>query len=151
MYLAVYKGNREGRGWDVFKARAADWAIRLFTRGQYSHCELVVPLIDGKYQCYSASIRDGGVRCKVMELPLVKWDLIPVKLAQRDVHLFFEQTQGKPYDLLGALGVVLPLRQSGRAWFCSEWCAAALGLERPHKHSPNSLARLVLRGVGGFV
>ena len=32
--------------------------------------------MEREYECYSASLRDGGVRRKIMPLPSAKWDLI---------------------------------------------------------------------------
>ena len=84
IYLALYRGRRNGTGWRVWFARAADRLTRKLTRGRYSHCEIAVMLTEKNnggqavYQCYSASIRDGGVRTKVMPLPEAKWDLIPL-------------------------------------------------------------------------
>ena len=71
IYLALYKGRRDGYGWRVWCARATDWLTRILTRGQYSHAEIVVRAHPqaSVYTCYSASIRDKGVRCKVMPLP----------------------------------------------------------------------------------
>ena len=82
IYLALYKGHRDGSGWRVWCARATDWLTRILTRGQYSHAEIAVRLPENdvadaaQYECYSASIRDGGVRLKTMPLPGNKWDLI---------------------------------------------------------------------------
>ena len=67
LYLALYKGNREGWGIASIKARFGDWITRKITRGIYSHCEIAYPLPSGGYACYSSSIRDGGVRMKVLE------------------------------------------------------------------------------------
>ena len=50
--------------------------IRWWTGSQYSHCELVV-----RGTCYSSSVRDGGVRAKVMALPSDKWDVIELPWA----------------------------------------------------------------------
>ena len=67
IYLALYRGRRDGTGWLVWLARATDWLTRVLTRGRYSHCELAVRLPETageqEYECYSASIRDKGVRC----------------------------------------------------------------------------------------
>ena len=55
-----------------------DWkdkAIRFFTRGQYSHCEMAVANGD-EWDCYTSSPRDGGVRMKTMKLSPTEWDLI---------------------------------------------------------------------------
>ena len=152
VYLALYKGRRDGAWYQpkVAAARLSDWIIRTLTRSPYSHCELAVliPPPDGDpddhavFDCYSSSIRDGGVRLKTMPLPADKWDLIPVNQqdAYIDVLNYFAQTRGKPYDFIGACGVVLGIKGSLKKWFCSEWCAAALGVQYPDRYSPQALA-----------
>lgn len=47
LYLALYKGNREGWGIASIKARFGDWITRKITRGIYSHCEIAYPLPSG--------------------------------------------------------------------------------------------------------
>ena len=151
IYLALYKGHRDGRGWRVWCARATDWLTRALTRGQYSHCEIAVRLTEknnggqAAYQCYSASIRDGGVRCKTMPLPSDKWVLIPMPSAPADharLAALWQRTAGQPYDLTGALGVVFGLPENRRRWFCSEWVGKALGLSESWRFSPNDLAAI---------
>ena len=145
VYLALYKGHRDGAWYQpkVSAARLGDWLIRTFTRSPYSHCEIAVNKGNGQYACYSASLRDGGVRCKTMPLPDDKWDLIPIRDADAydRVWALYQNTRGAKYDFGGALGVVLPIRQAAQKWFCSEWCAAALGLPWEERVSPNSLAK----------
>ena len=148
IYLALYKGRRDGSGWRVWRARATDWLTRALTRGQYSHCEIAVrehPQAS-VYTCYSASIRDKGVRRKVMPLPTAKWDLIPlpsVPEAHEQLQRVWTATEGQGYDLMGALGIAFALPQNRRRWFCSAWCAAALGLPAGWRWSPNDLAAIV--------
>lgn len=152
IYLALYKGRRDGAWYQpkVAAARLSDWIIRTLTRSPYSHCELAVliPPPDGDpddhavFDCYSSSIRDGGVRMKTMTLPADKWDLIPINQldAYIDVLNYFARTRGKPYDFVGACGVILGIKGSLKKWFCSEWCAAALGVQYPDRYSPQALA-----------
>lgn len=144
IYLALYKGRRDGAWYqpDIAAARLSDWIIRLFTRSPYSHCELAVLRTDGQYDCYSSSIRDGGVRVKTMPLSAEKWDLIEIRQPEIQVRTadLFQRTKGQPYDWTGALGIVLRTRHSPAKWFCSEWCAAALGLDAPERYCPNTLA-----------
>ncbi|EEG24791.1 Uncharacterised protein [Eikenella corrodens] len=122
------------------------------TRGRYSHCELAVRLpetADGQeYECYSASIRDGGVRWKRMPLPADKWDLIPLDDAMLHAHTvgLYLRTAGQGYDLPGAFGVVFGLPENRRRWFCSEWVGAALGLSESWRFSPNDLAVIANMG-----
>lgn len=142
IYLALYKGRRDGAWYqpNVAAARLGDWLIRTFTRSPYSHCEIALHKGGGQYACYSASIRDGGVRVKTMPLPSEKWDLIPVRATEAQVRAAFETTRGAKYDWLGATGVITRWRHDKRKWFCSEWCAAALGVQYPDRYSPQELA-----------
>jgi len=115
--------------------------IRWWTRSQYSHCELVV---DG--WCHSSSLRDGGVRRKLVELDPEHWDFIvlPDHLVLR-VLQHFALTQGQAYgwfDLLRSQVLNTADDEPGAA-FCSEWCAAALGLPNPTTYSPRTLADTV--------
>ena len=119
IYLALYHGHRGGMGWRVWAARFTDGLTRILTRGRYSHCEIAVRLpetADGQeYECYSASLRDGGVRMKTMPLPSAKWDLIPLPdgVGER-LHGLWEETQSQGYDLPGAFGVVFGLPENRR-------------------------------------
>ena len=151
IYLALYHGHRDGTGWRVWCARATDWLTRVLTRGRYSHCEIAVRLPETageqEYECYSASIRDKGVRMKTMPLPSAKWDLIalPDGVGWRLATLW-AQTQGQGYDLPGAFGVVFRLPENRRRWFCSEWVGAALGLSESWRFSSNDLAVIARMG-----
>lgn len=141
VYLALYKGRKSGRSPKALAMRFADWVIRKATRGIYSHCEIAVALGDGVFECYSSSLRDGGVRCKVMRLPSDKWDLIEINKAGTSVSAFFVATQSCGYDWLGVVGFPWGLNMRDK-WFCSEWCAYVLGLPKPHRYTPSGLAVL---------
>ena len=84
-----------------------------------------------------------------MLLPADKWDLLEIRdvEAHEKVWALYQATQGAKYDYLGALGVVLPIRQATQRWFCSEWCAKALGLGQPERFSPSRLAHCLSDGV----
>lgn len=135
MQMAFYKG----------RTRLFDRLVQWWTRGPYSHCELV---ING--ECYSASLRDGGVRSKMIDLASGRWDVMPLPphLAttdhQADALIWFMAHAGAGYDVAGLFGFVLPCRaHSRRRWFCSEPVAEALGIKRSWTISPNSLAERV--------
>jgi len=155
VYLALYKGRKRGKTPREQWQRLMDWAVRWATNGQYSHCEIAVKhSFADDYHCYSASLRDGGVRSKTMPLPADKWDLLEIRDvdAYDKVWALFQQTRGAKYDYCGALGLVLPIRQARQRWFCSEWCAKALELGQPEKFSPNRLAHCLaggIRNIGG--
>ncbi len=147
VYLALYKG----------KGNWVDKVIRLFTRGKYSHCELAVEkrrFIRGGhyeheyyYECYSSSPRDGGVRCKEINLDNGNWDLIRIPTVnERRIKAIFNETEGMKYDLLGAIGVVIPfIKQEKNRYFCSEWCARVLKIKAGAKLSPTRLAEVIIK------
>lgn len=146
IYLALYKGRKQGLKPHAILARFSDWLTRKLTRGPYSHCELAIKQEDGCYYCLSSSIRDGGVRSKVMPLPDEKWDLIQICISEntyRKIIEFFQQNKGKKYDFLGALGVVFKFKQSQNRYFCSEFVAEALGYEEAWRFSPNDLVAVL--------
>ena len=151
IYLALYHGHRGGTGWRVWAARFTDGLTRILTRGRYSHCEIAIRLAgqdsEPQYECYSASLRDKGVRRKTMPLPSAKWDLIalPDSVGGR-LHSLWKETRGQGYDLPGAFGVVFGLPENRKRWFCSEWVGKALGLSESWRFSPNDLAVIANMG-----
>lgn len=148
VYLALYKGQKQGKDIKSYLARLLDHSIRAITQSPYSHCEIAVVYTATQYKSYSASSRDKGVRCKTMELPSDKWDLISLsEHVILDTIDLYEETQGEKYDYLGVLRFIFPfLKPSPTRWFCSEWCAQALGLENPAQYSPSRLVKK-LQGV----
>lgn len=128
--LAMYKG----------KGTFVNQFIRWWTGSIYSHCELVV---DGV--CYSSSLMDGGVRGKVIDLDSGNWDMIDLPWASGSkVVGHFVATDHQMYGLTSLVVNQLFNRNVlGEAPFCSEWCAAALGLPNPSTYSPSSLLDLV--------
>ena len=71
------------------------------------------------FDCYSASVRDGGVRCKQIDLPEAdKWDLICLdNVTEAQIKSYFNRTAGAKYDWWGALGVVLGIKQKRKQIF----------------------------------
>ena len=132
--LALYKG----------RGKLGNRITRWWTGSIYSHCELVVCGV-----CLSASFMDGGVRAKQIDLDSGHWDVIPLPWADvAQVLAFFEQTKGRAYDWLGLFRGQLFNRggRDGSKYFCSEWCAEAIGIPAAEMYSPARLGELV-----GFV
>ena len=140
LFIAFYKG----------RGTATDLLIRRHTRSRFSHCELVHaddrPAPGERALCLSASIRDDGVRRKVVALDAAKWEVVAAPpWAAPDAWARAEREVGKPYDVLGlalSQAVRMHLHAPGR-WFCSEICAYALGLARPASYAPGDLHRRV--------
>lgn len=159
VYLALYKGKKTGRKPTALLARFSDWLTRKLTKGAYSHCEIAVERIEYTsghhyeheihYDCYSSSIRDGGVRCKEIDLnDKNKWDLVLLNdVTEADVKFYFNVTKGHKYDWWGAIGIVLGIKQKRSKYFCSEWCFNAIkGGDQGWRFSPNQLAAIFKKG-----
>ena len=134
--LAFYKG----------RSRPFDRLIQWWTRGPYSHCEVATHRsASGAAWCISASYLDGGVRGKWIVLDLDRWDIVPVSSVDTAVaHEWLAKHAGRKYDLAGLLGFVWrPQAGSRRRWFCSEACAAILGIQEAWRFDPNTLACVV--------
>lgn len=139
VYLALYKG----------KGKFGNGLVRWWTRSQYSHCEMVVDGVS-----YSSSIMDGGVRSKVITFDDQKWDLmtLPESMGQRVIE-YFEATKGQSYSWIDLIRSQLFNRSHDEpeAAFCSDWCAAALGIPNSTAYSPRTLADLLRWSRGGFI
>lgn len=139
VYLAFYKG----------KGDFLNKVVRLFTHSKYSHCAIVAHCIE-----YSSTSRMGGVYAKRLYIPydVKEWDLVPVDIPAQDVVAFYNRTKHCKYDYLGALGIVFTVfKQKKSRYFCSEWCAECLGLDKPYKCTPGSLYDYARLGNGSKV
>ena len=144
VYLSLYKGPT-----DDFLHTVSHWvtcavlSIRDFSFTKYSHTEI---FIDGI--AYSSSVRDGGVRSKIINLHSGKWDWIDITddLGKEGADYaldVFNIKKGRKYDWFGALGFGIPfLKQDKTKEYCFEINAEMLGLQKPHKYTPNRLIKI---------
>lgn len=64
--------------------------------------------------------RDGGVRCKEINVKDGKWDLIQLdNINEEQVKVYFEKTKDAKYDWRGVFGLVLGFREKKSKFFCS--------------------------------
>ena len=138
--VAFYKGlSAPRRDW-------TDWLICKWTKGQYSHTELI---INGFM--YSSSPRDGRVRAKPHKIDNKTWDYIEVEASKENILTFFKMTKDDKYDWFGILGFIIPIKDRTHNWFCSEWVSNALKIsgckklwtKESSKISPNKLYSLL--------
>jgi hypothetical protein len=115
--------------------------IHWWDKTDNSHCEVSANwLANGAHRCMSASMLDDGVRAKTLTLTPDKWRVYEVPAEPAVALDWFEQHEGDRYDLLGLFGFVIrPIKGWLRAWFCSEACAAMLGLPEAWRYTPRSL------------
>lgn len=149
MYIAFYKYKTPVTNWRSFVNRAMHEVICLFTRSKYSHCELVITeqnltlndvLSRLSLDCYSSSVRDGGVRKKEMMLKKERWDIVKISADKQKAIDAFNDCNGQKYDFLGAIKGVIPFfPQSKNRWYCSEIVAFSLGFEKKAGKTPQSL------------
>ena len=123
-------------------------AIRLISRGPYSHVELRFP--DG--QAVRSSEKDGGVRWKELPKTASHWDTIhvPVKSVSK-IRDWCQGQLGCKYDWKGILQFIWPqVRQNPKRWYCSEFVHRALTADDTIKldsviRSPNRLYKLLTK------
>lgn len=117
-----------------------DKAIALWTGSKYSHVELVI-----NSDWYSTSPREGKVRRKKLIPKEWHWDFVEVQANISHVVDLYDKTRGSKYDWKGIwLTQFFPFdRHSKNKYFCSEWCAKALQLDKPYKYSPGRLYKKV--------
>lgn len=129
MKIAFYKGTRP------FPQSLFTQAVRWWTGGAYSHCEIVFS--DGISA--SSSFIDGGVRFKSIDYD-DHWDFLELHQNEIDVRKWFRAHEREKYDVLNLFGFIWRRKDGSRKkWTCSEACASALGLEEPWRYDPNSL------------
>ena len=140
MKIAFYKGTT-----------IIDNLISWWTRGPYSHCEILFTM-DPKTkiaQCASSN-RGIGVAFDNITLTPAEWDIMDLPNANyQDCVKWFNDHAGEQYDYTGLLGIISPIGNEYNHWFCSEACAASLGIPEPWRFDPNRLA-VVLKAMGGI-
>lgn len=129
MKIAFYKGRKR-----IFNRLVSWW-----TRGPYSHCELV--LDDGL--SVSASFMDGGMRYKRIEFNPDHWDFIEIGaetpvIRERITKLLTPKP--RKYDILGLAGFVFRrISDDKDKMFCSESTLFMIGVYDPWRFDPNTL------------
>ncbi|TLP45953.1 hypothetical protein FDK21_09980 [Cohaesibacter sp. CAU 1516] len=143
----------DGLTFAFYKARGdfQNKLVRWSTRSHYSHCEVIFSLaeLEQTVLCHSSSSRDGGVRSKDVYLHPDHWDLVHLPLCFFDperADRLLTESAGARYDYPGILlSHVFSLnRHSESRWFCSEFCAALIGIPNPHTYSPQALYDLLI-------
>lgn len=127
--------------------------VAWWQRSDTSHCEIVVESLGSAFRCASASWVDGGVRYMVNDLPASKWRLYEIDSGNVEAaKAWMQRHAGAKYDWLGLLGFVVRPATAGKSgrWWCSEACAAMLGLNEPWRYCVADLenaCRLIGRQV----
>jgi hypothetical protein len=134
MKVAFYKGKKR-----LFNKLVSWW-----TRGPYSHCELVFS--DG--QSASSSFMDGGVRYKRILFDNGHWDFIELgpKFDEQKAREWFDKHLGDGYDVAGIIGFVNPrVSQDKQKEFCIEAVLSALEFTESWRYNLNTAYSALLR------
>lgn len=101
-----------------------DWAIRLFSGGSYSHCEIIFS--DGYFFSARPFSRVSYTHRRITS----RWDVIDIPCTieeEEAIRKWCDGELGCGYDWLGILRFLFDeVRPSDNRWFCSEICAAVL-------------------------
>ena len=115
--------------------------VRLRTRSEYSHCGIVIRH-ENNVQFLTSSFRHRGVVKHDKCVDNGQWDFLTVGwVSESQILEFYERTKTLKYDFKGALiGQLLKSDHHDRdKYFCSEWCAEALGILDSWRYSPVDL------------
>jgi uncharacterized protein YycO len=145
MKIAFFKGRHPGiKGW-------LGVLTKWWTRGAYSHCELVTGYENDMAVCWSSAYLDKGVRRTVISLDPADWDVIDIATTPEQetaAVAWFEAHAGQPYDVAGLFGFVFRHYEGEKGeWFCSESVAEALGYAESWRYDPNTFAAVVTHDV----
>lgn len=153
MFVAFYKGR--GPTWFI---RFKQGLTKVWTRGHYSHCELIHqtwdevqdPFKDDAIEMWygATTYNPDGVASRQLVLKPEHWDIYDIS-NEIDIPLaleFLRSKIGLRYDWLGIyLSHVIPLGfDRSERYFCSEYLAECLGLKAPATFSPVSLKRYMI-------
>lgn len=134
MKVAFYKG----------KTRLFNKLVRWWTRGPYSHVEIVFS--DGL--SYSSSYIDGGVRSKRIRFDERLWDFVQLddQLDESTIRMRAEKMIGSGFDVMGLFGFIMRrVSHSKNRLFCSEFVMRCLGYSDPWRFDPNTAYSVILR------
>ena len=145
MKIAFYIGDHSQ---DSFSEQAGYWLIKLMQKGPYgdiTHVEAIhAEHEDGSVTIASSSLRDNGVRAKVVKLNPLHWIIVDVPswdVALSIAHL--ATTLGHKYDIRGAIATVFLGSQDNDRDFCNEWVATPF-LKASSTFSPSQFAAICL-------
>lgn len=130
-------------------------AVRWWTRGDFSHTELIESdNADGTVNVWSSAYLDKGVRRKTITLDPAQWKVVDLPVppeVEAAAFQWFKDHAGQPYDLRGMFGIALRRipYERGR-WYCSESVAESLGFVDSWRVDPAMLWVCLLR-LGGTV
>ena len=124
MVTAHYVGNHAA---DTVSVRLG-WALTRFVQfGEFqniTHCETVLhEFADGSVRIGSSSVRDGGVRQKVVALNPAHWRMIEVPswdVAKSQAWFDAPENAHLPYAWGGAIRAGLPFLPGGPGVFCNQ-------------------------------
>ena len=145
MKIAFFTGNHDG---DTLLVRMGWWVTQLVQKGPYgsvTHVEAIhAEHLDGTVTISSASVRDGGVRCKCVKLNPKNWMIVDVPSwdVEKSVrHL--ASTEGCKYDWRGAIATAFIGSQDDSRWFCNEHVSYPF-LKASATFGPHHLAAICL-------
>ena len=146
MKIALYIGPHTS---DALHVRLAWWLTRWVQKGPLgvvTHCEAIhSEHSDGSVTIASASLRDGGVRTKVVTLNPTHWLItdVPKWETHRSIG-WFAIHDGQRYDWRGALATVLPGTGVWNRKFCNQAVGGSVGLLHPETFGPHQFAAICL-------
>ena len=162
--MAFYLGRRSEND----KSLIGDWLICFVTDSKFSHIELIEnhqqaprgTTVDGEpyngplAKMWSSSLRDKGVRDKILTLVPERWVVVEIDGDSRAAIAYISERKGTPYGWPDLIGFLLPVSLNTVWEFCSEIVSRGLifagfqGIGKPQKTAPEHLFRWAQKQPG---
>lgn len=119
-----------------------DYIVNIFTLSKICHCAVITRKTEN-YICGYSSFPSDGVSYFEEEYNKDEWEFIDVPVTNIELFTFYAKTQDCGYDYCGCINCIIRFHQHKNRYFCSEWCAELLKLEKPEKYTPYKLYALL--------
>lgn len=132
MKIGFFKGHKS----------ILDYVVNIFTLSSISHCAIITRITDN-YICGFSSFPSRGVDYFEESYDPKDWEFFNIPVTRCELFTFYTYTQDCKYDYCGCINCIVKFHQHKNRYFCSEWCAELLKLDKPEKYTPRKLYEVI--------
>lgn len=120
------------------KGRIFDYLVKLFTFSKFSHCAIITRK-EKNYMCGFTALPFRGVDYFEQFYDENEWEFFDTNTSNANLIDFYYKTKDCKYDYCGCINCIIKFHQHKNRYFCSEWCAEFLKLDKPETYTPQKL------------
>ena len=115
-----------------------DFLVRIFTFSKFSHCAIITRK-EKNYMCGFTALPFRGVDYFEQFYDENEWEFFDTNTSNANLIDFYYKTKDCKYDYCGCINCIIKFHQHKNRYFCSEWCAEFLKLDKPETYTPQKL------------